>query len=268
MTTATPAVVSRGRRGSRVVLLLRVLVVAALIGLWQLLTRGALKGTVAPPIPVVKELWSLLDEPSFHTSLWQTMSSWAAGLLISMVGGVAVGLLVGSVPAVYRSTSSLFDFLRAVPAIALIPLGVLVMGGNANLTIALVVLICIWPVLVQTTHAARAIDPMMFDVARVMRLRRGHTIRWMLMPAMLPYLGTALRLAAIMALMGCIGVQLIASVPGLGNDINANQVVNNVTTVDALVLVVAVIGIVVSQTFGWLEQRMLRWHVSEAGGNS
>jgi NitT/TauT family transport system permease protein len=274
MATATPSAVLRSDRsvavsrrwsGSRLVWSLRALVVVALVGLWQFLAKGALEASVPPPVPVVKELWTMLGEASFYTSLRLTMSSWGIGLLISMVGGVGLGLLIGSVKAVDRSTSWLLDFLRAVPGIALIPLGVLVLGQNAKLTITLIVLVCIWPVLVQTRHAARAIDPMALDVARVTRLGPQQTVRWILFPAMLPYLGTALRLAAVMALMACIGTQLIANIPGLGHDIRDNQIVNNITTLYALVMVVAVLGIVISQGFGWLERKALRWHPSEAG---
>jgi ABC-type nitrate/sulfonate/bicarbonate transport system permease component len=240
----------------------RVLVFAVAIALWQLAASGDWAGpdTIPTPHAVLDALGTLIGEGSTWAALQQTMVPWVAGVAITMVAGVLLGLLLGFSRFAYASTRGLFDFLRAVPPVALIPLALLIVGVSDTLKIVLIVNVCLWPVLLQTMYGVRAIDPMARDVAQALGMNRVQTNRWIVVPSILPYLGTALRLAAILALLVTIGTELLAGVPGLGFQIGLDQSSNALADVYALVLIVAVIGLVISQALALLERTVLRWH--------
>jgi ABC-type nitrate/sulfonate/bicarbonate transport system permease component len=234
---------------------LRGLVVIAVVLTWIGLAAGPLASSLAGPGAVLRELGTVLTGEKFWTSLGHTASGWAIGLALSMALGVLLGLVIGSSTFAFGSTQLMFDFLRSVPPVALIPVGVFVVGGNLTLKIALIVVVCVWPVAIQTMHGVRSIDPRMLDIARTMHLRPAQTVLWILLPGMRTFLSTALRLAAVMALMACVGVELFASVPGLGFDIYESQSANDLPGVATMVAVVAVLGIAISQLFAAIERR-------------
>jgi NitT/TauT family transport system permease protein len=241
----------------------RLLVIAVLVGLWALAGSSAAGATIPSPSSVAPALWHQLGSHALYSALGQTMGGWAIGLALTMVIGIAVGLLVGLSDTAYRSTKGLFDFLRAVPPVALIPLAVLVLGVSTQLHVVLIVEVCVWPVILQTTYGLRSVDPLQREVGRTLRFSPVQTFRWILLPSMLPYLATALRLAAVLGLLVAIGVELLGGVSGLGQQIFLSQSTNATPDVFAQVLIVAVIGIIVSQVFAALERRALRWHPSQ-----
>src|SRR4051812_20734743 len=79
-------------------------------------------------LPPFSEMVSaLLDEAQtreFWVALGQTVTGWALGLLIAVVAAIAIGILIGSSPALRAATGSTIEFLRPIPSVALIPLAV------------------------------------------------------------------------------------------------------------------------------------------------
>jgi ABC-type nitrate/sulfonate/bicarbonate transport system permease component len=253
--TLTPWQVAIGRVG----------VVGALVGVWAVVASSGVAGpgTIPQPTDVADALWRMLGTSDLYHALGQTMGAWALGVLVTLALGVPLGVLLGRSSIVYTSTRGLFDFLRAVPPVALIPLAVLILGVSTRLKIVLIVEVCIWPVLLQTMYGVRSAEPQQLEVARSLRLGRAGTARWVLVPTALPFLGTALRLTAVLALLVTIGVELLGGVPGLGLQIFQFQTANAVADVYALVLLVALLGVTISRVFSSLERYVLRWHPSQ-----
>jgi NitT/TauT family transport system permease protein len=246
----------------------RVVVVALLVVIWAIVASSSLAGagTIPSPPDVVSAAWGLLGDGALHHALGQTLQAWIVGVVLTLALGVPLGVLLGRSRFAFASTRALFDLLRAVPPVALIPLALLILGVSMRLKIVLIVEVCIWPVLLQTMYGVRAVEPQLLDVARSTRLRRSQTIRWVLIPSALPYIATALRLTTVLALLVAIGVELLGGVPGLGLEIFTAQTANAIPDVYALVCFVAALGILISHVFSRIERRALRWHVSQRDG--
>jgi NitT/TauT family transport system permease protein len=243
----------------------RVAVIAALVGVWAVVASSEVAGpgTIPAPRDVAGALWTMLGTSDLYDALGQTMGAWALGVLVTLALGVPLGVLLGRSRIVYASTRGVFDFLRSVPPVALIPLALLILGVSARLKVVLIVEVCIWFVLLQTMYGVRSAEPQLLDVARSLRLGRAGTVRWVLVPTALPFLGTALRLTAVLALLVTIGVELLGGVPGLGLQIFQFQTANATADVYALVLLVALLGLIIARVFSSLERYMLRWHPSQ-----
>lgn len=256
--THAPAAESVRRRAAATT----VAICLGLLAILQLCADRDVGGKDALPKPtdVGPALWRALGDATTWSALGKTLTAWAVGLAISIVLGVVLGIVLGSSARVYRSTRGVFDYCRSVPPIALIPLGVLILGATATLEIVLVIVVCVWPVLIQTMTGVRDVDPATRQTGRSLRMSRGQTLRWILLPATLPFVGTGVRLAAVMALMVCIGVELLAAVPGIGLEIVSRQAAGAFSELWAYVAISAVLGIVISQVFLWLEKRLMPWH--------
>ncbi|MFE7439440.1 ABC transporter permease [Streptomyces chartreusis] len=236
--------------------------IVALLGLVQVLASAEVggPGTVPSPLSVLRALVSEVPTPELGLAVWETVYAWMIGLALSAVIGIAAGVLVGNSDLAYRATKGTFDFLRAVPPIALIPLAVLILGVANELKIVLVVWVCTWPVLLQTMSGVHDVEPLARDAARTMHLTRRQELRFVVIPTALPYIGTGLRIAAVMALLVCIGVELLAGAAGIGQYIFFHQASGNIPEMWATIIVAAVLGITVSQIFGMIERRITRWH--------
>ncbi len=235
--------------------------------LLELLPRlGVVDEAALPPTSaILRALVDVLGTASFWTALGETMRAWAIGLTIASVAAIAVGLLLGSVPALRAATASTVEFLRPIPSVALIPLAVLLYGTSIEATLLLVVYACFWQVLVQVVSGVADVDPVAADTARSYGLGPWARVRWVTWPTALPYVMTGLRLAASVALVLAITVELITGAPGLGSEIALAQSGGAVALTYALVVVTGLVGVLINLLARAVERRALSWHPSVRG---
>ncbi|WP_433041388.1 ABC transporter permease [Dactylosporangium sp. CS-033363] len=224
---------------------------------------GVVDPDYLPPFTAIAaRLGRVLGGADFWAALGDTLRGWALGLSIAMAAGIALGVLIGSVPVLRAVTASTIEFLRPIPSVALIPLVVLIYGSRMQSALVLVVYASFWQVLVQVLYGVADVDPVVRDTARSYRFSRWGTVRTVVWPTALPYVVTGFRLAAAVALILEITAELIIGVPGLGKSIGVAQSSGAVAETYALVIVVGVLGVLVNLAARAVERRALRWHVS------
>ena len=254
------------RRGPGTVTALRGLAgLAGLVAVLEVLPHtGAVSPAYLPPASEVgRTLWQLIGENAFWTALGDTLTGWGLGLAIAVVAGVAVGVVIGSVPVLRAVTASTIEFLRPIPSVALIPVAVLLYGTDLRSTLLLVVYASFWQVLVQVLAGTQDVDPVADDTARSYRLGRWGRVRYVLWPTALPYVMTGVRLASAVALVLAVTAELVIGSPGLGHEIAVAQTSGAVPRVYALVLVTGLLGVAINLVARSVERRALHWHQSQ-----
>src|SRR5690348_7273844 len=111
------------RRAGNSPALLGVLGLIAFGGLIELLPHsGLVKAQYFPPSSrIARALWHEGGRSVFWTALGETLRTWVIGLALAVVGGIVVGVVIGSVPFLREFTASTIEFLRPIPSVALIP---------------------------------------------------------------------------------------------------------------------------------------------------
>lgn len=268
-TTALP----RGRR-SRVArqrnAWLGALGIAIVLAAWQLLSAsGALDRQSFPSAwEAFGALGGLLTEASFWSALWSTLSSALAGLGILSVIATVVAAAVTSSRFVFESTWFLLEFLKPIPPVTLIPLGLLLWGPSPTMKITLITFGAIWPLSTQLIYGRRAVEPLTLEVARSYRLSTGRTVRWVMLPAILPYALTGLRISAAIAVVIAVVTEMIGGAAGLGQDIVVAQSAGNVANMYALIIATGLLGLLINTSFRALERPLLFWHPSQRRSTS
>ncbi len=258
-----PRTRSRRPRRSRDVWLGIVGVLIVLVGAETLSRTGIVNPDFLPPVTeMYATLFQMLGEGWFWESLWLTLRGWAVGLGAAMVLGVLAGFVIGSIPFLRAFTNSTIEFLRPIPSVALIPLVVLLWGTQPQSAFVLVVYAAFWQVLVQVLYGVADVDPVARDTARSYQFGPLRIARSVIYPTALPYIMTAFRLAAAVALILEITAELVIGVPGLGREIGIAQSSAAVPETYALVIVVGLIGVAVNLMARFAEKKMLWWHPS------
>ena len=144
-------------------------------GLVELLTRaGLVSASYLPPASsILRETVGLFGEGEFRTSLWVTVKACLIGLSLSVLVAVPAGLVLGLSPIVHKATSTILEFLRPIPSVALIPLAIMLYGRGTEMKVALVIYACVWPILFNTIYGIRSVDPVADRHRPRVRARQG-----------------------------------------------------------------------------------------------
>lgn len=239
-------------------------VVATACGLlaWYGLLESGLVSREGLPAPhaVLTRTVSLAGEMATWVAVGQTVKSALLGLAIATALGVALGTVIGQSRFANGSSQGLVQFLRPIPPIALLPLTLLLFGSGETMKLVLIVWGTLWPILQQTSDGVRAIDGLSLQVARAYRIRPAARFLHIIIPGMLPYLLTGLRISAAVSLLVAVMAELVGGAAGIGLLTAQAQLAGNTVNVYAFVLMAGFLGVVLNFALSRTEGRLLFWH--------
>ena len=188
---------------------------AALLGLWQL--RASPESPYFPPpstwVEGLSDLWS---SGALRPAGVQTLSTFAIALAAATVLGALVGLVVGASRTADRALGPTLEFARAMPPAAVVPVATLLIGYDATMKVAVVTFAAVWSILLNTRSGVRSLDPVLLDTARCLRLKPVDRSRKCVLPALLPSIFLGVRVAAPVALVITLLVEIVTRVDGIG----------------------------------------------------
>ena len=201
--------------------LLRLGVLAAALGLWQWLSAaGVIRADEFPSMTqTASALWDQASTATLWIAIGQTLEGWAIGLAIGTAAALAIGTLIALNQFAYRSVIGVIEFFKAIPVIAILPIGLVLWGATLTMKFALVAFAVFWPLVIQVCYGVRSIDPVVRDTATVLRLRGPRRFVTVTVPSAAPYVATGLRVAAAVALVVAIITELIGGGTGIGERI-------------------------------------------------
>lgn len=214
-----------------------------------------------PPSEVVSQLAVLLTTPAFLGDVLATLTGWAIGLSLASVIGVTAGLVLGSSRWAYEASSALIEFLRPIPAVALVPLAILMFGTSTTMKFMLVLYAALWPIMLNTLYGAREIDPVTRETARTFRLTWWETLTKVFLPHAAPFAFTGIRISASIALIVTVSAELLAgTATGIGSFILEVQAGGGSTAqVFAGTIVAGVLGVLVNAALRAVESIIFAW---------
>jgi NitT/TauT family transport system permease protein len=172
--------------------------------------------TLAAPAAAVAAGAHAFADGSLAIATLQTLGNAFGGLALGGILGLFGGIVLGSVKTADRLMEFSIESLRPIPSVALIPVAMLIFGFGYRMEIAIVSFAAFWPVLVLTRNAVAGVDAALYDVARVLRLDPYARTFKIVLPAALPRIFVAFRLAAGIALTVAVTVEVSTNPLGLG----------------------------------------------------
>ena len=184
---------------------------------------GSTSLSLAAPSDVALALWRGIADASLLLATSDTLISAGAGLAIGGLMGLTLGILFGLVTTVDRLMEVSVEMIRPIPSVAILPIAMLVFGFGFRMEIAIVAFSCIWPMMLLVRSAMAGIEPRLLEVARTLRLSTWQQLCKIVLPAALPRIIVAFRLAAAMALVVAVTVEIAVNPLGLGYGILVAQ---------------------------------------------
>jgi NitT/TauT family transport system permease protein len=174
-----------------------------------------------------------------------------------------LGLLIGNAPAFEKSTRVLLDFGRAFPAIALVPIFILIFGTNHLTKIIMITIACFFPIIVQTIYGARRIEATMLDTIASFQIPSTLRFRKVVLPAALPFIATGIRLSLSISILVAVAAEILTQVPGLGTQVSLSRTGNQVAAAFVYTIFAGIMGVFLTSLWDVIEKRMLAWHHRE-----
>ncbi len=147
-------------------------VLAALVALWWAASHAGWVSRVFLPTPEATA--ASLGEGLRGDLLGYTLATvgrMLEGWLLASVFGVVLGAAIGVSPSVRAWVQPTLEFIRPLPASALLPLAISIFGLNPAMVLFVVAFGAMWPVLLATVHGFAAVEPRLSEVARCLQLR-------------------------------------------------------------------------------------------------
>jgi sulfonate transport system permease protein len=212
---------------------------------WQLLsTTGLLRLQFLPsPVRIGRALVEAASTGELVADLAHTLTVVAAATGIAAVLGGGLGIALGLLPALRRRVLASVDFLRAVPAIALMPVALLVLGPGPLTELALATYAATWPVVVSTLGGVAGVPDRLRDVAATLRLPPPSTLARVIIPASVPTWLVGARVAAIVSLHVTLVAEMVISPAGIGGGLVESLQGLNPPRMWAYVVVCGVLGV-------------------------
>lgn len=217
---------------------------------WPSLTRTVL--------PVLRDDFS---DPAFRQALSASARRMVIGYTLVMLIGVSGGMLLGQVRLVDQLLGSFAVAIHAIPGAAWVPLSIIWFGMTEQAVIFTVLLGATGIVMVETDTGIREVPPLILRAARTMGARGIKRFIFVEAPAAIPKIVGGLRLAWAFGWRALMAGELLTSVTGLGQRLNQVAKAQQLDQLLALMLLIAVIGIVVDGlVFKRLEYEVrVRW---------
>jgi nitrate/nitrite transport system permease protein len=224
--------------------------IALLVGIWALLT---LKTTSFPtPAATFTEAVKVFSNPFYRNGPndqgigWNVLFSLqrvALGFGLAAAVGIPLGFMIGRFAILNRMVSPVVNLLRPVSPLAWLPIGLLVFR-SANPAAIWTIFICsIWPMIINTAVGVQRVPEDYMNVAKVLNLSEWKVITRILLPAVLPYMLTGVRLSVGTAWLVIVAAEMLTGGVGIGFWVWDEWNNLNVTHILIAIFVIGTVGL-------------------------
>jgi sulfonate transport system permease protein len=232
--------------------------------LWEVCSRTALQGYESlPPLSgVVAAFGGLIASGELPKATLHTLESVLIGWSVSCILGVAVGIALGLSSTLRGWILSSLEVLRPLPAIAFLPLALLLFNFSLTTELVLIIYASIWPALINTLGGVTSVPQRLWEVARTLRLSRRSTIFKIVVPFASPAILTGCRLSLSLSLVMAIVAEMIGNPHGLGYAVASELQSLQPKRMFAYVIFIGLLAIFLNALTLFLADRILKGHKS------
>jgi NitT/TauT family transport system permease protein/putative hydroxymethylpyrimidine transport system permease protein len=245
--------------------LLPVLLLAALVGAWQVAaSTGAIADALSLEdflVPSPAEIASSLSENRslLAENAWVTLQEILLGFAIAAVAGVAFAVAMHLSTTLRLATYPLFVASQTIPILVIAPILVIWFGFGLGPKLAVVALICFFPITVTTLDGLRSVDPEATKMMRTLDASRLQILWRVEAPTALPHTFSGARIAVVIAPIAAVFGEWAGANSGLGHQILLDNGQLETARLFAAVVVLSAIALGLFGLLALAERRIVTW---------
>ncbi|MCD2172309.1 ABC transporter permease [Rhizobium sp. C4] len=231
----------------------------ALITAWELamvLGPATTSETLAAPHAVLVGFFTIVADGTLLTATAQTLGAALGGLAAAVAIGLVLGLVLGLSALIDMLLEVSIEAIRPVPSIALVPLAMMIYGFGYRMEMSIIAFTAMWPVMILTRTAIRDLEPRLLEVAKALRMSFSDKVMKIMLPAIAPRVFVALRLAAGVALVVAITVEIASNPQGLGAAMILAQQTFHPELTLAILIWIGLLGYGINHALLYLQRRL------------
>ncbi len=239
--------------------------VAVLLLAWEWLGRDINPVFGSYPSAIAEAFWDLAQSGKLGAATLESLQPFVAGYVLAILLGVPLGLLIGRYRVAEAALGIYVTAGYAMPLVALVPLLVLWLGLGFAVKAAVVFLMSVFPICINTWLGVTAVPKSLIEVGKSFVAPDTVILRRIILPATLPYIMAGIRLAVGRAVVAMVIAEFFTTISGLGAIIinSANNFDTATMFVPIVVLMVMAIGL--NGLIGAVERRVAPWQAEIAG---
>jgi NitT/TauT family transport system permease protein len=238
--------------------------VAVAIGLWQVLTADKVRlllrfDTLPTVTEIVHALGRRLGTYEYWLDLAQSLIRILTGFGLAAVVGVATGVLLGRSRLFANTFGPLTELVRPVPAIAMVPVAILLFPTDEAGIVFITFLAAYFPILVSTRHAVRALPTLWEDSVRTLGGGRADVLKQVVLPGILPGVFGGLSVGMGVAWICVISAEMISGRLGIGYRTWQDYTVLAYPQVFVGIITIGVLGFATAAAVEVVGRRVTSW---------
>lgn len=241
------------------------LLLGALVGLWQVAaSSGAMADVlgvesflVPSPAEIASSLWD--NRTLLAENAWVTLREIVLGILCAAVIGITFAVLMHRWAAVRDAAYPLIVATQTIPIVVIAPILAIWFGYGIGPKLAIVALICFFPITLSALAGLGAADPGALKLMRTLDASRLQIFRRVEAPGALPQTFTGLKIAVVVAPIAAVFGEWVGSSSGLGHLILTDSANLEVARQFAAVVVLSAIALALLGLTALLERRVVTW---------
>jgi putative hydroxymethylpyrimidine transport system permease protein len=232
---------------------------AMFLGAWELYTRVSDVDAFILPAPheIAQSLYD--DRSLLLSNLSVTAQEVGLGVLLALLIGGLLAFALHLWAPLRRAAYPLLVSSQAVPFVILAPLLVFWFGFSVFAKLAIVVIVCFFPVVVTTLDALRSVDPELVKLMRTFDASRWQTLRMVEAPAALPAALSGAKIAVAVAVIGAVFAEYTGSEKGLGHLLLTSTPQLETARAYAATAVLALFAVALFSALGLAQRVLVPW---------
>jgi ABC-type nitrate/sulfonate/bicarbonate transport system permease component len=239
--------------------------VAILTLMWEWFGRDINPVFGSYPSAIAEAFWDLAQSGKLAVAMAESLQPFAAGYALAILLGIPLGLVIGRYHVAEAALGIYVTAGYAMPLVALVPLLVLWLGLGFAVKAAVVFLMSVFPICINTWLGVTAVPKSLIEVGKSFVAPNTVILRRIILPATLPYIMAGIRLAVGRAVVAMVIAEFFTTISGLGAVIinSANNFDTATMFVPIIILMLLAVGL--NWLIGWVERTVAPWQAEIAG---
>jgi ABC-type nitrate/sulfonate/bicarbonate transport system permease component len=242
---------------------IRTVSVAIFLMIWEFYGRRMDPIFMAPPSAIFAAALQLIESGALAKALIESLWPFAVGMVLTIVLGIAIGIAIAQWRIVEYVCDPFINALYAIPRIALVPLIILWAGLEFTGKVTILVSIAVFPIIVNTYAGIRDVRGSMLEIGRAYGATEMQIFFKIILPAAIPFIMAGVRLSVGLAIIGIVVAEFFTAISGLGGMIVEYANVFATAKLFVPIIVIALVGVVLTELVMWLERRLSKWRTLE-----